>query len=179
MFLIICPGIHDPSLTENFIQGLELSNYCDQILILPTEIYRPYSPSDVSEFLRKDKEIGFKGHSLVFISFSAGVVGAIGVAQNWQKQANIKAFFAFDGWGVPLQGEFPIYRISHDYFTHWSSAILGSGQENFYADPPVAHLDLWRSPQTINGTWEKGLGCSYQSNLKDFITNLLQKCKEI
>ena len=57
----------------------------------------------------------------------------------------MKALIAFDGWGVPLVGNFPIYRISHDQFTHWSSELLGKGDKSFYADPPVEHLDLWRS----------------------------------
>ncbi|MGB3188280.1 MAG: hypothetical protein WBB43_02490, partial [Limnoraphis sp.] len=65
----------------------------------------------------------------------------------------VKALIALDGWGVPLGGNFPIYRISHDRFTHWSSALLGGGVESFYADPPVEHLDLWSSPQTARGWW--------------------------
>ncbi|NJK53546.1 MAG: hypothetical protein HC936_13370 [Leptolyngbyaceae cyanobacterium SU_3_3] len=58
-----------------------------------------------------------------------------------------------DGWGVPLGGDFPIYRVSHDRFTHWSSAWWVAGLDSFYADPAVAHLDLWRSPQTVQGRW--------------------------
>lgn len=89
---------------------------------------------------------------LVFIGFSAGVVGAIAAAWAWQRQGGtIRAFMALDGWGVPLAGSFPIYRFSHDAFTHWSSQPLGIGQQPFYADPGVAHLDLWRSPHQVWG----------------------------
>lgn len=89
---------------------------------------------------------------LLFISFSAGVVGAIAAAQMWQGLGGqVRAFLALDGWGVPLSGSFPIHRLSHDAFTHWSSAWLGGGSESFYADPAVSHLDLWRTPQTARG----------------------------
>jgi hypothetical protein len=91
---------------------------------------------------------------LLFISFSAGVVGAIAAAQMWQGLGGqVRAFLALDGWGVPLWGSFPIHRVSHDAFTHWSSALLGGGSESFYADPAVSHLDLWRAPQTARG-WQ-------------------------
>lgn len=91
---------------------------------------------------------------LAFVSFSAGVVGAIGAAWMWQfLGGTVKAFIAFDGWGVPLWGSFPIHRFSHDEFTHWSSALLGAGSDSFYADPPVAHLDLWAKPQIAQGWW--------------------------
>ncbi|MEM7725486.1 MAG: hypothetical protein AAF208_03835 [Cyanobacteria bacterium P01_A01_bin.45] len=91
---------------------------------------------------------------LVFISFSAGVVGAIGASHLWQSQGgNVKALIAIDGWGVPLLGSFPIHRMSHDYFTHWSSLLLGGGKNNFYAQPSVSHLELWRSPDLVKGLW--------------------------
>ncbi|UKO97944.1 hypothetical protein [Nostoc sp. UHCC 0870] len=91
---------------------------------------------------------------VIFISFSAGVVGAIAAATQWQMMGgHVKAFIAIDGWGVPLWGDFPIHRLSHDYFTHWSSLLLGSGQDNFYAEPPVDHLTMWRSPETVQGWW--------------------------
>ena len=54
---------------------------------------------------------------------------------------------------MPLTGNFPIYRVSHDYFTHWSSGLLGAGYKGFYADPEVEHLDLWRSPANVYG-WQ-------------------------
>ena len=91
---------------------------------------------------------------LTFLSFSAGVVGAIGAALTWRQWGGqVNAFIAMDGWGVPLIGDFSIHRASHDAYTHWSSALLGAGQDSFYADPPVAHLDLWRSPHSVSGWW--------------------------
>jgi hypothetical protein len=88
----------------------------------------------------------------IWLAFSAGVVGAIGAAWGWQlASGKVLAFIALDGWGVPLFGNFPIHRLSHDRFTHWSSALLGAGADSFYADPAVEHLDLWRSPSTAWG----------------------------
>ena len=120
-----------------------------QWLVFPTEKHPPYSPLAVYDWLNKPEILTDK---LLFIAFSAGVVGGIGAAIALQeKGVNIKAFIAIDGWGVPLWGNFPLYRFSHDYFTHWSSAILGTGKESFYADPPVEHLAMWRSPETCQG----------------------------
>ena len=88
----------------------------------------------------------------MIIAFSAGVVAGFTAACQWQQQGGtIKGLIAFDGWGVPLLGDFPIYRVSHDEFTHYSSAILGTGNISFYADPAVDHLDLWRSPHQVRG----------------------------
>ena len=120
-----------------------------QWLVFPTDKHPPYSPLAVYDWLNKPEILTDK---LLFIAFSAGVVGGIGAAIALEeKGVNIKAFIAIDGWGVPLWGNFPQYRFSHDYFTHWSSAILGTGKESFYADPPVEHLAMWRSPETCQG----------------------------
>lgn len=78
----------------------------------------------------------------------------MGAAFAWQRLGGtVNAVLAIDGWGVPLVGGFPVHRLSHDSFTHWSSALLGAGEDSFYADPGVAHLELWRSPQTAHGWW--------------------------
>jgi hypothetical protein len=91
-----------------------------------------------------------KKFPILIISFSAGVVGAIAAASIWQSiGGTIRAFIALDGWGVPLYGNFPIHRLSHDAFTHYTSSLLGSGEDSFYADPSVAHETLWRSPHPI------------------------------
>ena len=51
----------------------------------------------------------------MFIAFSAGVVAAVTAAMQWQGEGGkIKGLIAFDGWGVPLLGDFPVYRVSHD-----------------------------------------------------------------
>jgi hypothetical protein len=144
-------------------------------LIFPTRDYPPYEGLAVYQFLVKYKE-----EPMLFIGFSAGVVGAIVGANLFQSQGGkVKALIAFDGWGVPLGGNFPIYRFSHDFFTHWSSAILGSPQGGFYADPPVAHLDLWRSPTTTLGWWSESVGCRISGYASEFLLTLLTKYEEI
>ncbi|HEY9301012.1 MAG TPA: hypothetical protein VIQ31_32530, partial [Phormidium sp.] len=121
------------------------------ILIFPIQDYPAYSFGHILQFLRQNHSLS---SPIVFISFSAGVVGAIAAAWGWQLLGGkVTAFIALDGWGVPLTGSFPIHRLSHDYFTHWSSALLGSGEDSFYAAPSVEHLELWRQPQTISGWW--------------------------
>ena len=157
--LVICPGIHDLQLTQDFLEALhssETSNlssrWTDKVLIFPTQDYPAYSAIHILEFLQR--HFGQMTPPLVFISFSAGVAGAIGAAWGWQLSGGqVKAFIAFDGWGVPLYGNFPIHRLSHDYFTHWSSALLGAGEESFYADPAIAHLDFWQKPNLCRGWW--------------------------
>jgi len=155
--VIICPGIHNSQLTQEFLAGLQR---CDsgnvgrvqQMLIFPSHEYPAYSAIHILNYLRH--HIIPVNTSLTFISFSAGVVGAIGAAWGWQMLGGtVKALVALDGWGVPLYGTFPIHRLSHDYFTHWSSALLGSGDSRFYADPPVEHLKLWEKPDSCQGWW--------------------------
>lgn len=155
MRVVICPGIHESKLTEGFLGGLfadpagEHPDFSQLLRIFPAPNAAAYSALDILQFLCSQES---PRQSLIFVSFSAGVVGAIGAAWGWQALGGeVKAFFALDGWGVPLVGNFPLHRLSHDYFTHWSSALLGSGSANFYADPPVEHLSLWQSPQTVKG----------------------------
>jgi hypothetical protein len=146
MPVIICPGIHATQLTEDFLTNLQLDA---DILVLPTQQYLPYAPWDIYRWLEEKVSLDRR---LLFIAFSAGVVGTIGAAIAWQiKGGNVKGLIAIDGWGVPLIANFPVYRLSHDYFTHWSSAVLSGGKNGFYCDPPVKHLDLWRSPHTAWG----------------------------
>jgi hypothetical protein len=158
MSIIICPGIHEPSLTQSFVSSLR-THVCDSstrfgldnILVFPKQGFFPLSGFHILQFLYQ--RLGNrKQQPVLFISFSAGVVGAIVAAYKWRSLGGqVKAFIAIDGWGVPLWADFPIYRMSHDYFTHWSSCFLGEGQNNFYADPSVDHLEMWRSPQTVEG----------------------------
>ncbi len=157
--VIVCPGIHEPQLTQDFLEALhrsETSNlssrWREKVLIFPTQDYPAYSGVHILEFLQL--HTSQLTAPVVFISFSAGVAGAIVAAWGWQRLGRkVKAFIAIDGWGVPLYGDFPIHRLSHDYFTHWSSALLGAGEDSFYADPPIEHLDLWRSPDVCKGWW--------------------------
>ncbi len=87
------------------------------------------------------------------MAFSAGVVGALGVARHLRRTCvPVGGLIAIDGWGVPLTEPFPIHRLSHDAFTHDTSLLLGpDGGEHFYADPDVEHLELWRSPRQAQG----------------------------
>lgn len=160
MSIIICPGIHQAELTQGFIceclepvcDGLKLQNQ-GKVLIYPGHSLLALSSLHIVQFLG-DRLRHELESPIIFLSFSAGVVGAIGAAYSWQLLGGkVKAFIAIDGWGVPLAGNFPIHRMSHDYFTHWSSSLLGIGHNNFYAEPPVDHLSMWRSPNTVKGWW--------------------------
>jgi hypothetical protein len=145
---VICPGFHPPSLTQSLLDSIDWQGL--DVLVFPSDRYPAYSGSDIYQFLR-EKQIN-PTQPAIFIGFSAGVVGAIAAAWLWQLfGGKVPTFIAFDGWGVPLGGDFPIYRFSHDYFTHVTSSWLGAGAGGFYADPPVDHLGLWRSPHTAKG----------------------------
>ncbi len=187
MTIVICPGIHDPKLTEQFLEGLFINwrslCYSNNLLVCPTQDYAPYSTIDILNFLWYAKAIT-TDVPLLFIGFSAGVVGAIGAAWTWQLQGGqVKALIAIDGWGMPVGGNFPIYKVSHDYFTHWSWGILGSPDESFYAYPSVEHLEIWRSPETTRGWW------LYQNSVEvetaspvtaaEFIRKILEKYGEL
>ena len=171
--VIVCPGIHNSSLTDSFIHNLKDNS--DRFvehkwLILPTQNYAPYSPLAVYQWLNKYYHSPSNTPPIILICFSAGVVGGIGAALWWQKNGGkVKAFFAFDGWGMPIVRNFPVYRLSHDYFTHWSSAILGQGDSSFYADPEIAHLDLWRSPNNTVGWWVKSPGMKIRCSVAEFL----------
>ncbi|HIK09361.1 MAG TPA: hypothetical protein IGS52_03700 [Oscillatoriaceae cyanobacterium M33_DOE_052] len=176
MTLVICPGVHEPSLTARFIASVGLTNYAPQwrLLVFPAAESHPYSPAHVLQFLQS--ATSGSQPPLTFVSFSAGVVGAMGAAWGWQLLGGeVRAFIALDGWGVPVSGKFPIHRISHDYFTHWSSALLGSGGESFYAEPGVAHLDLWRSPHTTPGFRTGAATPPKHITAAAFILHLLEK----
>lgn len=184
-FVIICPGIHDPQLTQEFLEGLkhgETENisrsWNQQVLVFPTQDYPAYSVAHILDYLQR--HINSAKTQIILISFSAGVAGAIGAAWGWQVLGGtVKAFIAFDGWGVPLYGNFPIYRLSHDYFTYWSSALLGSGTDSFYADPAVEHLELWQKPNVCKGWWvhSNGIGKEQRTYVTaaEFVLRLLQR----
>ncbi len=170
MNVIICPGIHAPELTDSFLASLSLEHHH---LVFPANQYPAYSSWHIAHWLQQQILVS---EELLFITFSAGVVGGIGAAIALQLLGyKIAAFIAIDGWGVPLLPLFPLYRLSHDYFTHWSSAILGGGKESFYAEPATSHLEIWHSPETCLG-WrvlgeigERGrllLRCSAKNYLK-------------
>jgi hypothetical protein len=183
MTVIICPGIHPPELTQRFLTGLDRIYPAD--LVFPADCHPAFSALHIFEFLLEQLEGRpseyqqyLRRSPLLFIAFSAGVVGAIGAAHLWQcRGGEVKAFIALDGWGMPLGGQFPIYRLSHDHFTHWSSSLLGTGQENFYADPSVGHWDLWRSPHTTSG-WRLSPQVQSPTTASEFLHTLLTRYGE-
>lgn len=182
--IVICPGIHDSQLTQAFLASLQRSEsnngnsyWNHQVLIFPSQDYPAYSTMHILYFLQSHIDTLTP---LIFISFSAGVVGAIGAALGWQLLGGkVQALIAIDGWGVPLYGNFPIHRLSHDYFTYWSSALLGGGENSFYAEPAVEHLQLWQSPNTCQGWWvHPGVGGTSEQRTfvtaAEFVNQLLQ-----
>ncbi|MGB7273143.1 MAG: hypothetical protein WBC69_07590 [Geitlerinemataceae cyanobacterium] len=181
IIVLVCPGIHDPQFTREFLRGLgEISKTIGwdfpPIWVFPAPENPAYSASHILQFL--EERWGNKGTvpELVIIGFSAGVVGAIGAAWGWRWQGRtVKTLIAIDGWGVPLYGDFPIYRLSHDYFTHASSSLLGSGWVSFYADPAVPHIDLWRMPDRVRGTQVGNTAGHSRLTAAEFITDILQR----
>ncbi len=184
MKIVICPGIHDSSLTREFLAGLQtcIALPASLVWVFPAERYPAYSGLHVIQFIDRQMDVTgvapARPFPLIWIGFSAGVVGAVTAAGLWRLRGEtVAGLFALDGWGVPLAGDFPIHRVSHDSFTHWTSAWLGAGQDSFYADPPVTHLDLWRSPQTARGWWRSvGNGqTAIAVTAAEFIATLLQR----
>ncbi|MEL6248968.1 MAG: hypothetical protein AAFY78_19540 [Cyanobacteria bacterium J06648_16] len=139
--LLMSPGFHSPTLTDALITALAVHQP-----VLPV-------PLRVSDFLARYPD-PVVAPPIGILAFSAGVVATVPLLWRWQQAGGqVAGLIALDGWGVPLLGDYPIYRLSHDRFTHRSSLPLGSGPLNFYADPPVPHLALWQSPQTALG-WQ-------------------------
>jgi hypothetical protein len=178
--LLICPGIHDPQLTRQFLDDLTggerwIDRHLD-CLVFPAWDYPAYSALHILHFLDRETTRD-DDRAIAWIAFSAGVVGAIGAAWGWQALGGtVKGAIALDGWGVPLYGNFPIYRLSHDRFTHWSSALLGPGRASFYADPAVDHLQLWRSPATVAGYAVENDDCTAKqrrTTALDFLLEIL------
>ena len=146
-----------------------------QVLILPTSTHPPYSPLHVFDFARQQ---GLD--ELCFLAFSAGVVGAMGAAWMWQQQGGrVKAIIALDGWGVPHLGEVPLHRLSHDLRTDQQSGWLGVGGDRFYADPPVAHLELWAYPERARGLWLAESGLRQYTDAATFMRAMLRRYGEL
>lgn len=193
MDVLVCSGIHGPELTEAFLAEVKAAiahrdpnGHSPAIhwWILPPEV-PPYAPQQVSNFCEgcgcrgSSPELAFDPQApLVWLGFSAGVVGAIATARAWQRQGRqTAAFIAFDGWGVPLAGDFPLYRFSHDRFTAQTSEWPQASAGVFYAEPAVPHLDLWRSPSTAGGIWQTrgGEGDRHFTTALDALVKLLEQ----
>ncbi|NBO30751.1 MAG: hypothetical protein EBV05_03805 [Cyanobacteria bacterium WB6_1B_304] len=151
MTVLICPGIHSADVTGQFLVSMGMDQRPYSYLVLPTPTHPPYSGYHVHQYLRNCLD---PSHSLLLIAFSAGVVGAMTAASQWHRQhGSVVALIALDGWGVPhpMERMFPIHYLSHDFFTHWSCTLLTRPTDNFYADPAVPHMQLWRSPHAVRG----------------------------
>jgi len=168
--IIICPGFHAPQESDRFLAQMQLS----EALLFPVPEFAPYSSLDLIRFLESKLDSPLQCEPVVFIAFSAGVVAATVAALTWQQRGGrVRALIALDGWGVPLPDTIASYRLSHDEFTHWSSALLGAGRQSFYCDPPVEHLKLWRSPATAWG-WQPLLpGWRSRTTAAEFMAKII------
>jgi hypothetical protein len=150
----IVPGFHERSLSEQLVRSLPAfvqPHLADVFPADPIAVFRWLTQTFGSPQASAPKNTPNQPISLVAIGFSAGVVGLTGALSQWQQQGgSVARFLAVDGWGVPIIG-LPVSRLSHDSFTHWSSLLLGSGEVNFYADPPVAHLEMWGAADRVAG----------------------------
>ncbi|MBD2103335.1 hypothetical protein [Leptolyngbya sp. FACHB-261] len=167
MTLLICPGFHSPELTDQFLSHLRPHLPSRPILVYPAHRYLPHNSLAVLQFLQKHCPSG----SLSVVAFSAGVVGGLGALLS----GRVRSLFALDGWGVPLGStqQSTVYRLSHDWFTHWSSHELGGGSVSFYADPPVEHLDLWTAPDKVQGWHLEPEGRRWRTTALEFLVRLI------
>ncbi len=170
--LVICPGFHDAYLTVQFLQAL---GWRDRALW-----WTDLSPLDGAGLCERVAATE-PAASAIFVGFSAGVIGAGIAALLWQARGNrVAAVVALDGWGVPLPSDccYPVYRLSHDCFTHLSSGWGESGCGRFYCDPPIAHMDLWRSPQQALGWQELRPGWRTRESAATYLQAILQRSEE-
>jgi hypothetical protein len=190
--LYICPGIHQPSLTQSFLNGLRQtwgSAWSDRLIlgVLPATV-PPYAPRLVLDHFEaclgnraqglgsRGEGVGNRGDGLVWIGFSAGVVGALLAARQWHRQGHpVQALIAVDGWGVPLWADFPVYSLSPDRLAYETTRGLRSKHSHFYADPPVSHLALWEQPQKAIGWVECPGGKSLRLTAAEYIERIYSK----
>ncbi|MDX2243130.1 MAG: hypothetical protein NW224_20815 [Leptolyngbyaceae cyanobacterium bins.302] len=176
--IVLCPGFHAATLTQAFLAQLAtIVPSRAKVLVFPSDRRPVYSIPDILYFLYE--RLNAEWHRpwlkvpVVFVGFSAGVVGAMGAALAWEMiGGNVLGLFALDGLGVPVVGSFPTHRLSSNHFTHWSSAWFGGGQDSFYADPEIEHLTLWKSPQTVQGWWVSARS-STRTTLLQFLAHWL------
>ncbi|MGF1536417.1 MAG: hypothetical protein ACFB4J_08045 [Elainellaceae cyanobacterium] len=146
-------------------------------MVFPAHRQPAYSPQHILDWLLPQPTWR---QGVCFIAFSAGVVGALGAARWLHRIHTPIKMIAVDGWGVPLIEPFSVHRLSHDEMTHRTSLLLGpwSG-DHFYADPPVEHLDLWRSPHQIIGQRVAPASSRQPTTAAAFLTELLHRyCSE-
>jgi hypothetical protein len=167
-FLVVIPGDHSSAekraATVAFRAALALPHCC-------LERGPAWSPRAVQALLAP-----LAGAEVTVIAYSAGVVGAAAaLAGNWAQRRGIeiRALVALDGWLVPLFVPFPVYRVSHDHFTHRTSQPFGMGTTNFYADPAVSHRELWANPEAVTG-WAVGEGDLRRTDALAFVRTCLR-----
>ena len=168
--IYICPGFHDSALTERFVRSLPS--------FTQPKVFSAFPADPVAVFRWLTRQASVSTAPITAIGFSAGVVGMAGALTLWQQQSGkVARFFAIDGWGMPVVG-LPVCRLSHDEFTHWSSLPLGAGKVNFYADPSVAHLAMWETPEQVHGWqtkgWDRGNTQGIAISARDFLTQQLR-----
>jgi hypothetical protein len=178
--LLVCGGLHPPGLTGAVVAAIAADPVLGQ---LKTILHSPATAGEVlsPRALGTSLEAGWGDRSgsagLILWAFSAGCVGAAGLATHWQRhRGEVLALFLVDGWGVPRDPAVPTYRLSHDRFTHTTSRWLGRGDEDFYAAPAVPHLRLWQRPQGVKG-WAVGPdGVPRPTTAADFLQGRSRAC---
>ncbi len=160
--LLVCGGMHPPSYTGQILSAIagdrELSHR-SRVVCAPQHARGVLSPFALRQTLERHLESNLEKSAaeadlpaLIIWAFSAGCVGAASLATHWQRyRGRVLALFMADGWGVSRDPGVPVHRLSHDQITHDTSRWLGSGDEDFYADPAVPHLTLWQQPQSVTG----------------------------
>jgi hypothetical protein len=178
--LVICDGIHPPQWTEDFLHSW---NDCpidikrDYDLILSPRLSPAYDGLSIYQLIVTNYQQTNSTKPLIFIGFSAGVVGALIASRLWQRHrvSPVLALIAIDGWGVPLIADFPIYTLSHDYFTHLTLIKFNPYCDSFYADPSVSHEQIWRSPSNTLGWWQTANGRKQRNKAIAMIKFCLEK----
>lgn len=167
--LIICSGFHDPDWTRQWLIGMDLNQ--SQVRCFPPS--EPiYSPKAVLQFCQAWCKLT---QPLVVVAYSAGNVGGLGAAIQWQKRGGTVArFVAVDPWGVPLVANFPVITLSHDACTDFYCQAWGI-RDRFVAIPPVGHQQLWQFPQSA---WGLGIvqGKPQRQTARTFIHKFLESC---
>jgi hypothetical protein len=157
--IVVVPGFHVPSLTTNLLLMASADPVLSQVPVFSAHqtraaVLSPYSLRQEIDRWWQRQAHPLNQPKLLVWAFSAGCIGAVGLAHDWQyHRGQVLGLWAVDGWGVPLPADYPVYRLSHDRFTDVTSSWLGSGNVSFYADPPVPHLELWNGITTIDG-WQ-------------------------
>lgn len=169
MQLLISPGFHSPELTDSFLQSLRSVVMPERLWVLPM-----FSPFKEFSGVSNDQQMPRYDQPLLIIAFSAGVVAAYPIALAWQAMGGTSHIIAMDGWGMPLVGNFTVYRMSHDRWTHDTTYFPSPSESQgaFYADPAVDHLTLWQSPHLVYGQGVIGATCQAMTAMEFIVAAL-------